>query len=603
MSSTSTPIRMERWFQGRALLLLSAPESYQPNRSRAQQAITQTVLIVLPPGPEQSRSYRLLRELATKLAASGVPVLRVALSGTAHTTPHSAHVTLADWHSDIISAAIELRRRWPRASLTGLGVRFGTRLLVDALPCATLALAPEQTPQEQTLDRLVAWSPLFLGSDWLDHLRAVEGQMRKAGQQLDSDDLAGSAWSTQLRTEVGALTAIPPLPAATTLVLDADQELNVGNQNNEYNQKVNNLSSSDWCASDLPMMVAGDASSALYSALSGQRQVLTNPDTMTTDSTNGTARPLSAALRADPPGTSVADQPFSLGGSVLAPELSAPGDDVIEQGLFGIFRSGKTACPVVVMLNSGLLPCDGPYGVYAEIAESLAQSGIASVRFDSSGKGESPRKPLSAAQTLLDDYAQVCDFLRQQGHQQTILLGICSGADDALEIAEKAENVAGLVLLDGYAPKTQDYTRHYLRQFLVTPSRLIAWLKRKARSLFSARVLAPQNSGQLTSNSASNSTSIDLRRWESAQAMQDRYRAVLNTPCPTLALFTGALEYDYYNHAGQLSKALGQPAELTERYYPAMSHLYPASSQREELLRQLNHWTSRTFNLPANQQT
>jgi len=76
--------------------------------------------------------------------------------------------------------------------------------------------------------------------------------------------------------------------------------------------------------------------------------------------------------------------------------------------------------------------------VYVALARALAQVGIPSLRLDTSGKGESARKDLSRAAALEDDLAQVSDFLRAHGHYQLVLAGICSGADDALELAAPA---------------------------------------------------------------------------------------------------------------------------------------------------------------------
>lgn len=557
MTSSCSTIRTDSWFEGRCLMLLSSP-------IQTMMPVSRTVLIVQPPGPEQARCYRLLRELATALAASGTPVMRIELSGTGQSAASLPETQLADWHEDVGRAAEELHTRWPDAALIGLGVRFGARLLLDAL-------SSHQPP----LTAFVGWSPLFSGRDWVKHLHEVDTKMRATGQQLDPSDLAGQAWPSGLLAAIEPQIDMPSILAESTLLLDADSRIENISQ---YNQIDSDIYSSEWCSDSLPMLMSPGVFKALRSLLSEERQPA--HDALDADSDEHTDSATRLPHREQYP-----EHPFCLGGLPVATLAEGPNAEPHDQGLFGVYREGTAASPVVVMLNSGLLGCSGPYGLYVEIAERLAATGIASARFDFSGKGESARKALSGQQAMLDDYAQLCDFLRLRGHQQTVLLGICSGADDALEIAQTSDNVAGLILLDGYAPKTLAYRRHYLQERITSPRRMAAWVARRSAELVTTR------------SKATPTNAIELRRWESADAMQTRYREVLDARCATLAVFTGALQHDYYNHSGQLSRALGSPPNLSEHYYPEMSHLYPASSQRQELIEQISQWTRSAFSV------
>lgn len=538
-------------------------------------AIGRAALIVLPPGPEQARCYRLMREIAVMLASHGVPTLRLELSGTGNTVGRLATTGLSDWHADVQAAAEELRGRWPTAELFGIGVRYSARLLLDSL----VKSGPSHAAGNGQLDVLVCLAPLLRGCEWVAHLQRVQAEMRADGVMLDERDLAGQPWPERLLADAAAQVTPPDiasLPFQSVYILESNSRLEDYIQ---YNHIVIDLNSNDWSSSSLPALVSAKAATAVLDVLSTPVS-----DRKSVSQVGAPAmRKTHLELRQD----NVAnEQPFRLGSSQCA---SLP----LGQGLYGFYRSGRAACPVVVMLNSGLLDCAGPYGLYVDLAARLSQQGIASVRLDFSGKGESARKSVSGRDAVLDDYAQLSDFLRTQGHQQTILLGICSGADDALELAHLTNNVAGLVLLDGFAPKTLAYVRHYWQTRLTSPARMAGWLWRKTQALFSTSSSALQTAA-LSSQSAPQGT-IDLRRWLAPDAMCARYTEVLERQCTTLALFTGSLQDDYYNHANQLSHALGVTTGLTELYRPHLGHLYPASNQREELFDLIVAWMNANY--------
>ena len=580
MSDPSYAISTESRFlrQGRSFTLLSVPLASSAITGAAVAPVERVVLIVLPPGPEQSRSYRLLRELAASLARAGIPTLRLELSGTGHSTQNAAITRISNWHEDIVDSAELLRTRWPNAKVLGVGARYSVRLLLDVFaPSAGLSPGSSRSGE---LAGLVCWSPLLRGSDWVEHLQRVQADMVSAGWELDDNDLAGEPWSTDLLNELKSQHSLPDLSTPSfesTLVLEVDSNIDI---NNVDIQLVTDLSLKDWVSDSLPMLVSGETSTALELALQGDRRWPPTTHKSTTHTPPQT-----------PPHTPTTahEQPFCLDALPLA---DASKTSRLDSGLFGIYRPGPAGCPAVVMLNSGLIGCSGPYGVYAEIACGLAQQGVASVRFDCSGKGESPRKSVSGDQALRDDYAQITDFLRASGHQETILLGICSGADDALTLAAATDNVAGLVLLDGYAPKTASYTRHFLQQRLTSPARIRHWVKRKSAALRSLLTLsAPSPIAVQPAEAAP----LELRNWASAATMRARYLSALDRQCSTLAVFTGGVQDDYYNHQGQLAHAFGNPTGLSEHYLPHLDHLYPATSQRRELTQLIAGWVSSEF--------
>lgn len=532
---------------GRHFMLLSQP--LQPVQS--------VVLIVLPPGPELSRTYRLLREVTQQLVARGCAVLRLELTGTGNSEWALDETSLDHWVDDIGQAWAALDQRFPGVRQQALGVRYSVRLLQDE------ALASGRSIE------LTALCPVLCGADWLEELRGITVAMSATGLALDEADLAGE------RCSVGLLTALAEQSSGAlcghNAILEVDSRY-IG-LIQEY-QLLEDISSNLWMVDDLPLISSTTLQRALLTALcdTPTRHVRGDPR----PKPRVTTKIVSPANR-----TSCTQEPVYLASQQLA---GSPAEQAMAQavpvgsGLFMLHTGGHSACPPVVLLNSGLIPQHGPYRLYVEMAQALAALGIPSLRLDESGKGESARKALPRAEALQDDFAQVMDFLRSRGHSEVILAGICSGADAALTLAAADERVVGLILLDGFAPRTIGFYARFLRERLMSGQRVWAFLQRQFN-----RASGP---------SEEPASGLEIRDWEASETMSTRYRALLARDCATCAVFTGALRHDYYNGAGQLASALGNPHQLTEVWYPAMSHLYPATSQRAVLISGVVDWLS-----------
>ncbi|MEM7217595.1 MAG: hypothetical protein AAF515_04465 [Pseudomonadota bacterium] len=252
-------------------------------------------------------------------------------------------------------------------------------------------------------------------------------------------------------------------------------------------------------------------------------------------------------------------------------------------GPFAVYCRPDTpqVAPPLVMLNAGLVPHAGPYRLHVTLARRLAARGVASVRLDQAGKGESPRRPGSREALLKDDFARLQDRLAALDPQfsgQLQLFGLCSGADDALLVAEAFDSVTGLVLLDGYAPADIGFRARYIAARLAS----LDWWLTRGRRLFG------RSSAEYTAGVEG--PGLTLRDWRSATEMTALYRALLDRGVRMLALFSGDLAHDYYNGGRALSRSLGAAAGLTEIYRPDLNHLLPGAAQREVLWEQLESW-------------
>ena len=123
--------------------------------------------------------------------------------------------------------------------------------------------------------------------------------------------------------------------------------------------------------------------------------------------------------------------------------------------LIGIFTQPKESAskeqPIVVMLNAGLLHRVGPFRLHVSLCRKLADAGFSSLRVDLSGIGDSAvvRENLDELKRAEEDVRYFLDSLTERfGVTRFLLLGLCSGADNAHYISVRDKRVVGIVLLD-----------------------------------------------------------------------------------------------------------------------------------------------------------
>ncbi len=134
------------------------------------------------------------------------------------------------------------------------------------------------------------------------------------------------------------------------------------------------------------------------------------------------------------------------------------------KSIAGVVASPTPGAPArelgVVILNAGVLHRVGPARVHVSLARALQPRGFTSLRFDFSGIGDSPRREsaTSFADLAVAEATEAMDFLsRSRGLHRFVLVGICSGADAALRIAQADPRVVAGALVDGYNIPTPSY--------------------------------------------------------------------------------------------------------------------------------------------------
>jgi hypothetical protein len=139
----------------------------------------------------------------------------------------------------------------------------------------------------------------------------------------------------------------------------------------------------------------------------------------------------------------------------------------------------------VIVLNAGLVHRIGPFRMNVELTRRLNASGYSTLRFDLSTLGDSSASAefQSRPQQICADVADAMTLLGEQsGCRRFVLVGLCSGAENAHPVACSEARTAGAVFLDGYAYRTAGFMlRHYLPR-LFRPSSWRSFLTRRARA-------------------------------------------------------------------------------------------------------------------------
>ena len=139
--------------------------------------------------------------------------------------------------------------------------------------------------------------------------------------------------------------------------------------------------------------------------------------------------------------------------------------------------------PAVLFLNAGVLHRVGPNRIHVRLARELARHGFVSLRFDFSGLGDSrPRADSTPfAQAAVAETRQGMDVLAaSHGARTFLLVGMCSGADNALRAAGHDPRVAGAVLIEPYSVPAAGFLLYSYRKKVLNP--LSWWRLLRGRS-------------------------------------------------------------------------------------------------------------------------
>ncbi|MGQ0715390.1 MAG: alpha/beta hydrolase family protein [Gemmatimonadaceae bacterium] len=264
---------------------------------------------------------------------------------------------------------------------------------------------------------------------------------------------------------------------------------------------------------------------------------------------------------------------------------------VLTEPARGSDTAGK---PGVIVLNSGLLHRVGPNRMYVALARALAADGFPVLRFDFSGIGDSePRRDaVSAEESTLEEACEAMAALTAaRGVNRFVLMGLCSGADNAFQIARVEERVAGAIMIDGYAYRTFGFYWRYWAERVFSGKR---WAR------LARRVLA---SGRRVTNGGPAAEPMYVRAFPPKERVIEDCRAMIARGVE-LFFVHSAGQYQYYNYRRQFDHAfrhLDYEGRVSVDYFPDANHIFTRTAHLANLVSAVRAWAPRTIETVAAQ--
>jgi hypothetical protein len=248
----------------------------------------------------------------------------------------------------------------------------------------------------------------------------------------------------------------------------------------------------------------------------------------------------------------------------------------------------------LIILNAGVLHRVGPHRLHVLLARQIAAGGIASLRLDLGGVGDSIASSDAATfrdSAVADTRAAMTGLATALGRERFLLFGVCSGADNAIATALADDRVAGVVLVDPPTYPTRRSQLRNLRTRVATqggPRAVARW----AIAVAERRVrLALSTMGRRVPEDPP----TEGRELPPVETFGAQLTALVDRGVRIFAVFSGIHEARY-NHADQLFELYpGLRGRLDHAYYPAANHTFTEIAAQAALLAAVTGWIRRRF--------
>lgn len=246
---------------------------------------------------------------------------------------------------------------------------------------------------------------------------------------------------------------------------------------------------------------------------------------------------------------------------------------------------GQTAAPPfgVLLFNAGVIHRVGAHRVNVKLARRLAADGIATLRFDLHGMGDSMRPDgrLPYKDQVVADLRAAMDVLQQAtGAQRFALVGFCSGAMPSYWAAQADPRVSAIVLYDALYFPTLRSVLTYLGVRLMRhgfgPRAWAIWLRVGLRGAVAAlgklgRLVRPSRGAAVHASAAeapADASPDRLTLGRNLLALAQRGTGVM--------VFSAGTDFSAVNYADQLRHTLGlqqvQHDRLLFAHLPDIDH-------------------------------
>lgn len=272
-----------------------------------------------------------------------------------------------------------------------------------------------------------------------------------------------------------------------------------------------------------------------------------------------------------------------------------------ERGNVGVLTPAQDArqCSsrlAAICVTAGMIHHVGPHRLHVLLARALSRQGIATLRLDLSGIGDSATRAddVPAHEVPVREINDAMDELEGRGYRRFILFGICSGAMNALRAASDNPRVAGLVLIntgsdDGYKQvDPQVAVQFYLKQSIKNPQ---AW-----KNFFTGKVKYRLMFIILWSAMA------DRFKPKTTQpgSMEENLREVLapyHRQGTSILSIMSDRHAQYYQIHRRAYENL-QSSQFASLVYPETDHLFTSLEYQQRLIEQVCQWAGKLEQAP-----
>ena len=412
------------------------------HRAAAASSPALGLVICNPFGYEEVCAHRSVARIAEAAANVGVPVLRFDFEDCGHSQgDDSSQSSVEGWTNCVHGAIDALKAATGLTRVCVLGLRLGATLA--ALACV----------EREDIDGFIAMAPVVKGRAYLRELRVLllsNSAGQSAPEHADGAiEAAGFVLSAAVRRGIESLdlAKLAKLPAQSVLLLDRDDlptAKDFAESMRARNAEVDVRTWQDYARLMTDPQTAhlpAEAVDAISQTLKIWRQRAEGRAERTTAHA-GAAVPSSSRVVTDEVEERIVSIPS--GTTELFGVLAQPADQAAQQ------RVRKC----VLMLNAGSVHSIGPNRQWVRLSRRWAAQGLASVRLDIAGIGDSPAHVGAAANVVyspraVEDVAAATAAARKMFPLAQIeVLGLCSGAYHAFKTAVAGHEIAGAIIVN-----------------------------------------------------------------------------------------------------------------------------------------------------------
>ena len=397
-------------------------------------------------GHETSGTHRGLFELAEILSSAGYSVLRFDYYGTGDSAGSGTEPNRLDRSVRSVELAVAfLRLNCDVRSVTLIGFRIGALL-------ACLA-----APRAGGVERIALLDPVISGRHHLRELRLLASAWDAANGQTNAAEaglvVVGEQYGPEFITALSSVDLRKAAPAAARRLIVSEDRFGLA----AFEQACRDG------GSDVTRLPFPELASFLTEPVEA---AIPRAAFASVVSWIGPA-PCHAPRAASP----VFAAAIEFDWCRETPVRFGPGED-----LFGVLcapsGAARPGAMTVVFVNTGVTRHIGDGRLFVEAARALAGQGVPSLRLDIAGIGESAADPdrvgLVYTPSAQADVRCALDRLEREGHDNFVIVGVCSGAHLALHAAREDPRVSAAVMIN-------------LQKFIWSPDRSLKIQRKQAR--------------------------------------------------------------------------------------------------------------------------